>query len=697
MYLRALGPWPAASVRRALSLALLLAAWISTSQLAHSASPPRQSQATGPAQFLTVKAWQLSWSTTSTQRDGGRVGSGSSSGGGLLTFGGDTEAEGIVESTGSWAGRVPASGSTTYTDDRGQAGTHREGSGSIQARAEFVVDVKQRTYSLHVYCDDSVPATAYDWRPDTPRRNYRTTVGLVCPSAAKQPLPSGGGSITGTITHRDEGNGLVVTSQWSLTPAETENYEVLIEPVGNYDKWLPEGHLTEVADEATGANSIQFRVMFQKVGGGTPSQTPESFTFDLLDTSREPGVALNYPLGADADRRHDLRFHEGDGRFSEVSEDGQQAITESPDDLDFKVTVHSYDFGAYGQLRVTATMAGGHEILGRFVPTGRERIPIPRDDDGDRVADDWEAQYGVGGDAVGSDNDAKPTGQASPGDGIPLFEEYRGFVRLKGRGTERAHIRTDPTLKSLFVIDAENLFKPEDWVDATGMESFRLSPDMVGPGDGAKPAARNATNVNRQYAKGPGFDYAIRLQTQGGTAGRADQLGYAEIFPDVADNPSQAAYIMVSPSRIRRWVSSTDADALPAHLERMYAEYRAGTGPIRDESTARLVLDAQRELLTNPAIVTRLVERLVAKTVVHEVAHACGMYHHGVDPVVMSADPRQVSRGERTCPARYHNLKDLLAIAVMETLFPRTDGMLLDAGKFCSESGCWRKLKARDW
>lgn len=52
--------------------------------------------------------------------------------------------------------------------------------------------------------------------------------------------------------------------------------------------------------------------------------------------------------------------------------------------------------------------------------------------------------------------------------------------------------------------------------------------------------------------------------------------------------------------------------------------------------------------------------------------------------------------GERTCPTGYHEDEDFLTIAVVETLFPRENGMILDSGKFCSERGCWKKLKVRE-
>lgn len=688
--------WPPSGgrARRALLLTLLVI-FGATSPLEHRITGAQQASSTGPGRFLAVKAWRLSWDTQSTQTSDIRNGQHSAQGTSLLTLDDAASGAGIVDNEGMWAGEGSVTASGVFHENRGTAGKHREGSGSTSSRAELGIDVAQGTYSFQVYCDNPIIGSAYDWRPGGPRRDFTESIPVLCPAVAQQRLPADGLALGGTVVHRDPANGITVTTTWSLTPAGVEDYELLIDPVGDYDGWLPEGQLRDMPDDAVGGNTIGFRVRFRKAGGGAPAQRPASFVFDLLDTSTEPGVCLNYPSAQSGTERPDLRFHEGDGRFSDVSDDGQHAVEESPEQLDFQLNVHSYDFAASGQLRITAVMAGGREVTGLFVPTGRERISIPKDDDGDRIADIWESRNGVGAVLPDADDDAKPAGQALNGDGIPLFEEYRGFVRLRGRTAERVHHRTDPNVKSLFVIDDENLFRPEDWVDATMMESFRLASDLVGLGTSGVNAARNATNVNRGYAKGKEFDYAVRLQTQGGTAGQMGQLGYAEIRPDIIDNPSQAEYVMVSPARIRAWVERS----MPHILETLYANYRAGTpGPIRDDFTSRLVLDAQRELLTNPAIVARVADRLIAKTVVHEVAHACGMFHHGVDPVTFSvANEALYTLGEKTCPSRYHENEDYLTIAVVETLFPRQGGMLLDSGKFCSERGCWSKLNVREW
>ena len=682
-------------MRRALLLAALFGFAV-TPPLEPRATAAPQASDTGPGRFLTVKSWQLTWTMQVTQTSTFRNGRSSANGTSTLTLDDTDEGAGIVDSEGTWTGNGQVDASSVFHEEELNSGKHREGGGSTTSTAVLNIAVDRGTYEFSVACDEPVMGQASQWSPARPRRNFTDTIPVVCPGVTPQRLPTSGLTLSGTSTHRNDGDGEVATINWTISPVGAEDYELLIEPVGDYDTWLPEGHLRDdLPDEATGANRISFRVRFQKVGGGVPRQRPAAFEFDLLDGSNEKGVCLNYPSAATADRKFDLRFHEGDGRFSEVSDDGVHAVQESPESLDFRVEVHSFDFAAYGQLRIKAKMAGGREVMGRFVPTGRERIPIPRDDDGDRISDLWESRNGAGGAAPDEDADRSPSGQARAGDGITLFEEYRGFVRLKGRGAERVHHRTDPNVKSLFVIDEERLFSPEDWATATAMESFRLSADLVGTGTTGKPAVRNATNFNRGFANGPEFDYAVRLQTQGGRAGDATQLGNTEMPEDIADNPGDVEFVMVSPSRIRAWVQN----ALPRILEQLNDRFRAGTGgPIRDEFTARLMFDAQRELLTNPAIVTRVADQLTATTVVHELGHACGMFHHGVDPVTLSvADDRSFRQGERTCPTRYHDNQDFLTIAVMETLFPRENGMLLDSGKFCSQRGCWPKLNVREW
>ena len=55
------------------------------------------------------------------------------------------------------------------------------------------------------------------------------------------------------------------------------------------------------------------------------------------------------------------------------------------------VKITSYDWGAYGKLKVTVDYDDGHEenahVLG---DTSKQELTIPKDDNGNHIADFWE-------------------------------------------------------------------------------------------------------------------------------------------------------------------------------------------------------------------------------------------------------------------------------------------------------------------
>ena len=132
------------------------------------------------------------------------------------------------------------------------------------------------------------------------------------------------------------------------------------------------------------------------------------------------------------------------------------------------VTVTAMDYGAYGHLH--AYFKG---ICGGWMPvtikwdkppaSGHQRPPgvtIPMDDNGNLIADRMEeknnglTQWAYAGDP-GSDNDDNPASKFA-GDGLTIFEEYRGFMVKSGADCSKPadvadHIRTDPSVKDIFI------------------------------------------------------------------------------------------------------------------------------------------------------------------------------------------------------------------------------------------------------
>lgn len=256
--------------------------------------------------------------------------------------------------------------------------------------------------------------------------------------------------------------------------------------IADYATWQPKG---SIKDPAKPGNALIARAVL-KSKDGKAADLPEvdRFRFELLDTSREPGICLNWPLGA-KDDHYDLRFAEFESSsvsdkvaamkkffsdwgmtssgdydaasmpaggvpgwsFPEVSEDGQKGeLPEPPKDGGGRpfaeVAIESFDFGGKSELRVTCVLKDGREIVGLMKAEGggQDLVRLPKRDGPDWVAEPWRKENDAMGLAA-NDDDEKVEGQTHNGDGFTLYEEYRGWIE-NGK-----HVSGDPRKKDLFV------------------------------------------------------------------------------------------------------------------------------------------------------------------------------------------------------------------------------------------------------
>ncbi len=226
---------------------------------------------------------------------------------------------------------------------------------------------------------------------------------------------------------------------WNLRIGPPPSLELVVIPE-SYETWMPEGNVR--SPRAVG-NRIRVRAELRSSGGAVPEA--ESFRFELGDVSREPGVALNWPLPhSDPSHAPDLRITEVTRLVEIDAADGQFA--EAGPGTSATATVSAYDFGAWGTVRVTATLADGRTVVGHLEGDPQYRdIRLPRRAPGSFVADRWKEERSLTGQPDAADTDDRPAGDDSAGDGLTLYEEYRG-LRIGG-----IHERLDPRRKDLFV------------------------------------------------------------------------------------------------------------------------------------------------------------------------------------------------------------------------------------------------------
>jgi hypothetical protein len=213
---------------------------------------------------------------------------------------------------------------------------------------------------------------------------------------------------------------------------------------------------------------------------------PDKMTFSLVQVSHEPGVAMNWPAKANlispsppdmsfASLDPTFQINEGDPTLVFDSPDGTQAHFTPTDpslgNQEFTMYLIPYDWGGWATLTVTATL-NGQEIPGHLVVPGipsdpnETNILLPNRQPSSSVADSWKAAHGALGLADNDDSESQPQGDSQAGDGLTLYEEYRGFYMGKGCGANRVepqpegtpgaacqHVEGDPKLKDVFIVD----------------------------------------------------------------------------------------------------------------------------------------------------------------------------------------------------------------------------------------------------
>ncbi len=179
---------------------------------------------------------------------------------------------------------------------------------------------------------------------------------------------------------------------------------------------------------------------------------PRSFQFSLIDTSREPGVCMNWPLDPN-DRDPDMRLRPYPGTHGGLDAEGQKLMVDAlaPDATSpnmAKAFLDSFDFGGRSELQVTATLDDGRTIVGTLVDAGGNQsiISLPKSKvPGGWIAQSWRRKNHVENLSDSDDSEGDPKGDGNPGDGYTLYEEYRGFVENGKR------VEADPRKKDFFI------------------------------------------------------------------------------------------------------------------------------------------------------------------------------------------------------------------------------------------------------
>ncbi len=361
-------------------------------------------------------------------------------------------------------------------------------------------------------------------------------------------------TITNTKTERkgwltDNGRARVI-----LVP-EYKDVELVVEVEGlmgggrqvAYEKWIPRG----TAGGAPGSR-LMIKARLQARDGGAIKARADHFTFRLEETSREPGVCLNFPRvrppTAEKPATFDLKFGPGG-----TADAGRQTldVLPLPDDLDHphaEAHVDCFDYGAWANLSVTAVLADGRIVTGHLKgDPSAIVIPLPKRSGGSRIADAWKEEQGV---SAGDEDDQEklPSAGKEPGDGFTLYEEYRGFVE-NGK-----HLPGDPKKIDFFVrnyVGGDAVPGIELFGEITGAVVHRRLRDAE--------FDKNKRVMNRNHHQGPHAvdQHGVYLVTEAGLDG-----GKTVGKEGVRFRPGLTQYIALQPREAA--TSITTSENVPA-------------------------------------------------------------------------------------------------------------------------------------
>lgn len=309
---------------------------------------------------------------------------------------------------------------------------------------------------------------------------------------------------------------------------QPEDVEAILIPDEGYPDWMPEAG----ADESKPGNWMTAQVVLQKKGQeGKKPRAKAQFKFELVGTSQQPGVCLNWPPKDKAKTDFDLEIDKDHNSQLHVDPNskGQRASSDSGLQ-ESDVTVVSHDWGGWGTLKVTAVLddEAHTEVVARLKEQpNKTALSIPKDDNGNHIADAWENDEAPPSTDAKSDDDDSPHTESPPGDGhtgdgLSLYEEYRGF-RIQG-----SHERTHPTQKDVFIFDRDKLGRGSFGMSHLQVHFIKHEEFTYEQGDGPNP---RVINFNSDYAH-LGSEHVIEM-LNGYAQGR---LGVTEGGPDVPKN-----------------------------------------------------------------------------------------------------------------------------------------------------------------
>jgi len=486
----------------------------------------------------------------------------------------------------------------------------------------------------------------------------------------------------------------------SISPDEGPKYEAFIEPVDlltNYEKFIPLGPAISEDDIPEGynytsnnmhwGNSLTFEVTVYAKGTENEYDGKSQVAWSLADVSKYPGTCNNYPPRGEEDTKPDLRFVSDLNTDNHLISCADDKAVSNMDKQTHMIVVTSFDYAAWGKLQADITLDNGTVLQAKLKEKDTYAVIIPKDEDMNKISDQWEIDMRIEGKDPVWDDDRMPASQRRNGDGYTLFEEYRGFKALDHtlRDASRIqqkyqHFRSDPNHKDVFIYDENELFKIYYAAENPAQLNWHIiKPEqMVFTNEGFDPANRWVNFHKTDYHFGR--QYAMHLVKRDQAPGSNSVVGAGISSPEIEmfNNDSEPSMLLGWYIRLAEKLDGTpvngnacQADPFESPLKCFYTiEIYQGT----IESLCRRVnANAQQGIF----------QKLMQSTVIHEVGHGIGITHHWKRGLANdSLVEVETMRGVLDCAMRYTSRAENR----------RPDQLYRDQTKYCKDGQTYEEI-----
>ncbi len=220
----------------------------------------------------------------------------------------------------------------------------------------------------------------------------------------------------------------MISFHFRLSPTPPSTARFVLRTQGDYSEFRPKPGDSETKP----GNSL--KIDWEVEEPGVPADKQAKVTkvvFTLAGVSEYPGVCMNWPLNPMSPTDPDLQFKEQVppvGGY--ILSDKNRGLTLNGNAVSNRqgtVSVDCFDGAAIGTLTAEATLSDGRVLKGVVEPTGLLKVLIPDREEGvSEIAKAWRNKFAPNLEDA-EDREDEPKGDGQVGDGLSVWEEYRGF------------------------------------------------------------------------------------------------------------------------------------------------------------------------------------------------------------------------------------------------------------------------------